>query len=66
MSGIVSSDSGAGGSGGSGRSRELRAEKIREDIAKRVRPVCMDLSDEEFAALIDKMTREQLRGEGRC
>lgn len=45
--------------------RELRAKRIREDISKRLRRVCSHLSDEEFADLVDKMTKNQLHFEGR-
>jgi len=47
------------------RKRELRTEKIRQDIATRLRPVCSHLPEDEFAALVDKITSVQLRGEGR-
>ena len=43
----------------------VRADKIRNDIATRLRPVCRNLSDEEFSALIEQMTQVQLRGERR-
>ena len=45
--------------------RDLRAQMIRSDIAKRLRRACSYLSEVEFAALVEKMTAEQLRGEGR-
>ena len=45
--------------------RDLRAHTIRTDISKRLRRACSYLSDEDFAVLVEKMTREQLRGEGR-
>lgn len=48
-----------------GEERDLRAKRIREDIAKRLRRACSHLSDEEFAALVDKMTKTQLHFEGR-
>ena len=44
---------------------DARAEKIRLDIARRLRSICSNLSDEEFAALVEKMTNIQLRGERR-
>jgi hypothetical protein len=46
-------------------SRDDRAEKIRRDIAKRLRPVCLNLTDDDFFALIEQMTQVQLRGERR-
>lgn len=42
---------------------EARAEKVRGDIARRLRHVCRDMSDEDFLALVEKMTQVQLRGE---
>lgn len=45
--------------------RDFRAQAIRTDISKRLRRACHYLSDKEFAELVEKMTREQLRGEGR-
>ena len=45
--------------------RVLRTKRIREDIAKRLRRACSYLSDEDFAALVDKMTNTQLHFEGR-
>ena len=44
---------------------ELRTEKIRSDLAQRLKNVCSYLSEEEFRVLLDKMTRVQLGGEGR-
>lgn len=48
-----------------GRELDLRGQGIRDDIAKRIRCVCGHLSEEDFAALVDSMTRVQLRGERR-
>ena len=45
--------------------RDLRFHAIRDDISKRLRRACSHLSDEEFSVLVEQMTREQLRGEGR-
>jgi hypothetical protein len=45
--------------------QKLRAKSIRDDISKRLRRVCSHLSDEEFDALVDKMTKNQLHSEGR-
>lgn len=45
--------------------RDIRAQTIRADISKRLRRACSYLSDDDFASLVEKMTREQLRGEGR-
>ena len=44
---------------------DARAERIRLDITKRLRSICNNLTDEEFAALVEKMTNIQLRGERR-
>ena len=43
-----------------------RVEKIRSDIACRLRKACGHLSDEEFAVLVEKMMRVQLGGERRA
>jgi hypothetical protein len=45
--------------------RLLRIEKIRADIAKRLRKACGHLSEEDFAILVEKLTRVQLGGEGK-
>jgi hypothetical protein len=42
-----------------------RCEAIRNDIATRLRRACSYMSDEEFAALVDKMVKTQFGGEGR-
>jgi hypothetical protein len=42
-----------------------RIERIRADIAGRLRKSCLNLSDEDFARLVEKMTRVQTGGEGR-
>ena len=47
-------------------SPDVRAAKIREDIAKRLRPICANLTDEDFFALVEQMTNIQLRGERRA
>ena len=44
---------------------QLRTEKVRSDIAGRLKKACSHLSEEEFKVLLDKMTRVQLGGEGR-
>jgi hypothetical protein len=41
-----------------------REDSIRKDLALRLQRVCEKLPAEEFEALVMKMTREQLRGEG--
>ena len=41
----------------------LRHEAIRVDVARRLRKACSHLSDEEFAALVDKIAGVQLRAE---
>ncbi len=42
-----------------------RYEMIRKDIALRLRKACSHLGDEEFAALVDRIVKIQLGGEGR-
>jgi hypothetical protein len=42
-----------------------RYEMIRKDVAHRLRKACSHLSDEEFAALVDRIVKIQLAGEGR-
>ena len=44
---------------------DVRAERVRDDIAKRLRHICANLTDDEFSALIEQMTKVQLRGERR-
>ena len=41
-----------------------RADTVRKDLSDRLKGVCQNLSTSEFQALVAKMTREQLRGEG--
>jgi len=48
----------------SGRDR-TRREVIRDDIARRIRRVCAHFSEEDFSALVDKMTERQIRSEHR-
>jgi hypothetical protein len=45
-------------------SHETREECVRKDIAHRLKRICENLSSGEFEALVMKMTREQMRGEG--
>jgi hypothetical protein len=45
-------------------SPEGRAEWVRKDLARRLERICDNLSRADFEALIMKMAREQLRGEG--
>lgn len=62
-------------SGGSGREKPLewtgddpyalRRAAIREDIARRIRPICGHYSDEEFNALLHKMVERQVAFEMR-
>lgn len=42
-----------------------RREIIRRDIARRLRRVCCEYSDDEFLGLVELMTDNQLRGEHR-
>jgi hypothetical protein len=44
---------------------QLRKEKVRSDLAARLKKACSYLGEEEFRVLLDKMTSVQLGGEGR-
>jgi hypothetical protein len=46
------------------KSQESREQCIRKDLMQRLKPICDNMSSAEFEALVSKMTREQLRGEG--
>jgi hypothetical protein len=46
------------------KSQESREDNVRKDLTHRLKRVCENLSSVEFEALVLKMTREQLRGEG--
>ena len=46
------------------KSQESREDSVRKDITQRLKRVCENLSGAEFEALVLKMAREQLRGEG--
>jgi hypothetical protein len=46
------------------KSQESREDSVRKDLTHRLKHICQELSIAEFDALIVKMTREQLRGEG--
>jgi hypothetical protein len=46
------------------KSQESREDCVRRDLMHRLKRVCENLSSAEFEALVLKMTREQLRGEG--
>jgi hypothetical protein len=46
------------------RNQENREDCVRKDLARRLKRVCENLSNGEFEALVLKMAREQLRGEG--
>jgi thioester reductase-like protein len=53
--------------GARGRSQETienREDRVRQDLTRRIKCVCADLTMMDFEALITAMTREQLRGEG--
>jgi hypothetical protein len=43
----------------------LREKQVREDIAKRLRGVCVDFSREDFDRLVKKMAERQVRDERR-
>jgi two-component sensor histidine kinase len=45
-------------------SLESREDCLRKDLAHRLKNVCENLSSGDFEALVLKMAREQLRGEG--
>ena len=45
--------------------RSARMEKVRAEIARRLKNACSHLSEEEFEVLVDRMTKVQLGGEGR-
>jgi hypothetical protein len=42
----------------------IREDCVRKDLTHRLKHICENLSAPDFEALIVKMTREQLRGEG--
>jgi hypothetical protein len=46
------------------KSQESREDSVRKDLMNRLKHVCDKMSSAEFEALVLKMTREQLRGEG--
>ena len=46
------------------KSQESREDCVRRDLTHRLKRICENLSVAEFEALVLKMTREQLRGEG--
>jgi len=46
------------------KSQESREDCVRKDLTQRLKHICENLSSTEFEALVLKMTREQLRGEG--
>jgi len=43
----------------------LREKQVREEIAKRLRPVCCDFSREDFDRLVKKIAERQVRDERR-
>lgn len=46
------------------KSQDSREDCVRKDLTARLKHVCENLSSADFEALVLKMTREQLRGEG--
>ena len=44
---------------------DTRTENMRSSISKRLRGVCVHLSDSEFETFVDKVLECQLRGERR-
>jgi hypothetical protein len=47
------------------RERTARFEMVRNDLARRLRKACGHISDADFALLVDKIARVQLRAETR-
>jgi hypothetical protein len=47
------------------REDKVRSDQVRSDVASRLKKACCHLQDAEFAALVDKITAVQLRGERR-
>ena len=47
------------------REEKARAEGIRKSITKRLRKACSYMSEEDFNALVDKMTKMQMTGDRR-
>lgn len=45
---------------------EARRDRIRDDIARRVRASCSHLAEDEFGQLVEKMTDRQIKGERRA
>ncbi|HUQ18995.1 MAG TPA: hypothetical protein VM099_05225 [Gemmatimonadaceae bacterium] len=43
-----------------------RRNKVRDDISRRLRPICANFSDAEFDKLVDTMTDRKLKGEQRA
>ena len=43
-----------------------RRDRIRGDIARRIRPACAQLPEDEFGQLVEKMTDRQIKGERRA
>jgi len=43
---------------------EGREDCVRKDLARRLERICENLSRADFEALVVKMAREQMRGEG--
>lgn len=43
---------------------ETREESVHRELSLRLKRICEKLSEKDYEALIAKMTREQLRGEG--
>jgi hypothetical protein len=46
------------------KNQESREDCVRKDLTHRLKHICQELSKADFDALVLKMTREQLRGEG--
>jgi hypothetical protein len=44
---------------------QIGRDRIRLDIARRLRHACSHLGEEEFRLLVDEMTDQQLKGERR-
>ena len=45
---------------------QVRRDRIRGDIARRIKRACSHLGEDEFQLLVDEMTDRQLKGERRA
>ena len=49
-----------------GSQDQTRRDRIRDDIARRVRRACAHLTESEFGKLVEQMTDRQIKGERRA